>query len=485
MQVETQGDIDVQEFRRQGYRLIDWIAEYLEHSERVPVLAQVEPGWVRSRLPAEPPETPEPFDDVMRDLDEIIMPGMTHWNHPAFFAYFSISGSAPGILGELLSAAFNVNAMLWKTCPSATELEECVLDWLRQMIGLPAAFFGHIVDTASVSSLLAMVAAREQVEGLAARDKGLAGRPEVPRLRLYTSEHAHSSIEKGAIVVGIGREGVRKIPTDSAFRMDAAALRAAVEEDRRNGWHPFCTVATVGTTSTTSIDPVPDIADICERHRMWLHVDAAYAGATAILPERRDVLAGCERADSFVTNPHKWLFTPIDLSAFYCRRPDVLRGALSLVPEYLRTNEDDRVRNLMDYGVSLGRRFRALKLWLVLRAFGRRGIEERIREHLELAQRFARWIDEHDDFELMAPVPFSLVCFRARPRGAPDDPARLDALNQDLMDAVNATGEVFLSHTRLGERLVLRLAIGNIRTREQHVRRAWELLRAQAARLAS
>jgi aromatic-L-amino-acid decarboxylase len=479
------GDVPVEEFRRQGYRVVDWIADYFDQPERFPVLARVQPGDIRRRLPASPPAAPESFDTVLRDLDEIIVPGVTHWNHPAFFAYFSISGSGPGLLGDLLSSAFNVNAMLWKTCPSATELEDCVLDWLRQLLGLPAGWFGQILDTASVGSLVGMAAAREALPGLAVREKGLAGRADLPRLRLYTSVEAHSSIEKAAIVLGIGQEGVRKLPTDAAFRLDPAALEHAIDEDRRAGWRPFCVVATVGTTSTTSVDPVPAIADLCAAHELWLHVDAAYAGAAAIVPEKRDALAGCERADSFVVNPHKLLFTPIDCSAFYCRRPDVLRRAFSLIPEYLRTDEDDSVHNLMDYGISLGRRFRALKLWLVLRAFGRQGLIDRLRAHLQLASEFRRWVDADADFELMAPTPFTVICFRARPAAMAGDEAALEVLNQRLMDAVNATGEIYISHTRLRGSFTLRLAIGNIRTTAAHVTRAWELLTAHARRLAS
>ena len=477
--------MDIESFRRDGHRLIDWIAEYLAHPERYPVLAQVEPGRVRRALSEEPPEKPEPLEAILQDVDKIIAPGLTHWNHPGFFAYFAISGSGPGILGELLSAAFNVNAMLWRTAPAATELEELVLDWLRHLLGLPPEFMGLINDTASVSSLCAIAAGREAL-GLRIREEGLAGRPDLPRLRLYTSEQAHSSIEKAAIVLGLGQAGVKKIPVDEEFRLRSEALEASIKEDREAGWKPFCVVATVGTTSTTSVDPVPEIAEICERHKLWLHVDAAYAGAAAILPEKRWALAGCERADSVVVNPHKWLFVPIDCSAFYCRRPGVLKQAFSLVPEYLRTPEEDRVRNLMDYGIQLGRRFRALKLWMVLRAFGAEGLRQHLRAHIALAERFQGWIEASPDFELLAPVPFSVVCFRSRPHGlsaGPETEAYLRRLNERLLESVNRTGDVFLSHTELDEKFTLRLAIGNLRTTEGHVRRAWELLQEHAARL--
>jgi len=376
----------------------------------------------------------------------------------------------------MLSATLNVNGMLWRTSPAATELEAVALDWLRQLVGLPEALFGVIQDTASASTLVALAAAREAVPGLEARRHGLAGQT---RLRLYASEQAHSSVEKAAIVLGVGQDGFRKIPVDDAFRMDVVRLARAVAEDRAAGWTPFAVVATAGTTSTTSIDPVPAVADVCEREGLWLHVDAAYAGAAAILPECRFVLEGCERADSLVINPHKWLFVPIDLSAFYTRRPEAVRAAFSLVPEYLQTPEDSLAPNLMDYGVSLGRRFRALKLWMVLRAFGREGIVERLREHLRLARLFRSWVEDDPGFEIASATTLSVVCFRALFPGRSDEEA--DRLNEELLEAVNATGEVFLSGTRLRGRTTLRLAVGNIRTEERHVERAFELLRDAAA----
>jgi aromatic-L-amino-acid decarboxylase len=431
---------------------------------------------MRAALPPSPPERGEPLADILADVDRHIVPGITHWNHPSFFAYFSITSSAPGILGEMLSAAFNVNGMLWRTSPAATELETVVMDWLRQLLGLPEGLFGVIQDTASASSLVALAAAREAVPGLDARRRGLMGQA---RLCVYASEQAHSSIEKAAIVLGVGQDGFRKIPVDDAFRMDPEALARAISEDRAAGWTPFAVVATAGTTSTTSVDPVAAIADVCEREKLWLHVDAAYGGSAAILPECRFVLEGCERADSLVMNPHKWLFVPIDLSAFYTRRPEVVRAAFSLVPDYLRTPEDDLAPNLMDYGVSLGRRFRALKLWMVLRAFGREGIVDRLREHLRLARLFRQWVESDPLFEVMAPTPLSVVCFRAVFPG--EDDAGHDRLNDELVEAVNASGETFLSATKLRGRTALRLAVGNIRTEERHVRRAWELLQEAAA----
>ena len=489
------GDMPPEEFRAAGHKLIDWVADYLEQAERYPVLTQTAPGDIRRQLPSAAPDKPESLDAMFSDFEKIILPGVTHWNHPAFFAYFSITGSGPGILGELLSAALNVNGMLWKTCPSASELEEVVLSWLRQLLGLPEEFEGIVMDTASVASLVAIAAARESLQDLNIREEGLAGRPEVPRLRLYMSEQSHSSIDKAAITLGIGHKGVRKVPVDENFRMNTKALDDAIREDIQAGWKPFCVIATVGTTSTTSVDPVGDIASICARHNLWLHVDAAYAGSAAIVPEHRDILAGCERADSFVFNPHKWLFTPFDFSAFYTRQPEMIRGAFSLVPEYLRTPEDPEARNYMDYGIQLGRRFRALKMWFVLRYFGKEGIIARLRQHIGWAQEFAEWIDEDENFERMAPTPFSVVCFRACPNevarklATADERQKetlqkyLDELNQQLMDAVNTTGETYLSHTKLNNKLTLRLAIGNLKTEKRHLERAWELLREHATRL--
>ncbi len=471
-QVDRWGEMDPEAFRRWGYRAVDWIVEYLTHPDRYPVLARTEPGAIRSALPAAPPSTPEPMEAIWADFEETVVPGLTHWNHPRFFAYFPAGTSGPGILGELLTAALNVNAMLWATSPAATELEEVVTDWLRRLLGLPEAFRGALFDGASAATLVALAAARERL-GLGVREKGLAGR-DLPRLRLYASEEAHSSVEKAAIVLGIGREGVRKIPTDEAFRMDPAALEAAVAEDRRRGWLPFAVVATVGTTSSTSIDPVPALAAICRREGLWLHVDGAYGGMAALVPEHRHVLEGCEAADSIVVNPHKWLFTPLDCSAFYVRDVAVLKRAFRLVPEYLRTDRE-ATNDYMDWGIQLGRRFRALKLWFVLRYFGAEGLAARIRRHIEMAQTFARWVDEDPEFERTAPTPLSTVCFRARPAGWAEP--ELERLNEAILAEVNASGIAFLSHTRLRGRYTLRLAVGNLRTREEDLERAWTAIR--------
>ena len=457
------------EFKQWGYRFVDWVADYLARPERVAVLSQVKPGDIRKQLPKRPPEGPEPFDLVIRDLERIIVPGLTHWNHPSFFAYFPNTGSEPGIFGEMLTAAFNVNGMLWRTSPAATELEEHVLDWLRQMLGLPDSFKGMICDTASMSTFHALAAAREGFEGAAGRnvrDEGICG-PGTAVLRIYASEQAHSSVEKSAMALGIGRRGLTKIGTDSEFRMDVRALQAAIEKDLREGVRPFAVVATVGTTSTTSVDPVARIADVCEKYRLWLHVDAAYAGTAAIVPELRFVLDGCDRADSFVANPHKWMLTPMDLSALYCRRPEMLKRAFSLTPDYLKTAEGDSVTNTMDYTLQLGRRFRALKLWMILRHYGVEGLRSVIREHIRLAKLFEDLVRSDARYEVVAPVLFSTVCFRLKAG---------EAETQAMIDRVNATGKAFISHTSLNGKLTARLAIGNGRTTEEHVRTAWDVI---------
>jgi aromatic-L-amino-acid decarboxylase len=455
---------DIEAFRRAAQRVLAGVVRYQQDLESQPVLPRAAPGELRAALPSAPPETAEPIDRIVEDVFGLVTPRLTHWSHPGFMAYFASSASRAGILGEWLTAAFNVNAMLWRTAPAATELEVVVVDWLRQMMGLPPQF-GVIHDTASVSTLVALAAARGAVPGLDVRGQGLSGGP---RLRLYTSQEAHSSVEKAAVVLGLGLAGVCKVPVDDAFRMHPSALEEAIASDRRTGWHPFAIVASAGTTSTTSIDPLPAIAAIAKRHGLWLHVDAAYGGVAAIEPSLRFVLEGAEHADSLVVNPHKWLFTPLDLSVLFTRRPHDVRAALSVVPDYLRTDEDAEAPNLMDYGVALGRRFRALKLWMVLRAFGRAGLAERIREHVRLAALFRSWVAADPRFEVVAPSPLSTVCFRLRG----DD----DLRNQQLVDAVNGSGEVFLSTTRLRGHLALRLAVAGLHTEERHVRRAWELL---------
>ena len=431
-------------FREDGVAAVDWVASYLERLREFPVLAQVEPGELRSRLPAAPPEAAEPFTAILRDLEETLLPAVTHWQSPRFFAYFANTGSEPGILAELLTAGLNQVGILWRTSPALQELEEVTLDWLAQLLGLPPGLHGHLEDTASTGTLAALAAARQ-------------ARPDARVV--VCSEHAHSSVEKACRIL---RLDVRTTPVDDAFRLrpDALDLKGAC-----------AVVATIGTTSTSSIDPVAAIARACEREGVWLHVDAAYAGSAAVCPELREAFAGWERADSVVVNPHKWLLVPMGCSALWTRRPDDLRAAFSLVPEYLRVSEE--VASLSEYSPALGRQFRALKLWAVLRCYGREGLQRRIREAITLAALFEGWVRDEPGWELTAPRPFSLVCFRRD--GTDED-------NEALLERVNASGEVFLSHTRLNGRYSLRLAVGNARTTEDDVRLAWEVLRREAAR---
>ena len=415
---------------------------------------------------------------MMADFDAKIVPGITHWNNPAFFAYFSISGSYPGIIGELLAAGLNVNGMLWASSPSVTELEQVTLSWLRQLMGLSDDWFGEITDTASVSTFYALAAAREALN-LDVRTRGLAGRGDMSRLRVYCSEHAHSSVDKAVMALGLGHENCVKIASDAEFRLKPELLRLAIEQDIAAGYRPMAVVATVGTTSVSSIDPVRAVAEVAKEFGCWVHVDGAYGASATVVPELRYLLDGVELGDSLVVNPHKWLFTPVDCSVLYIKRPELLKAAFALLPEYLITKQADSVMNLMDYGIQLGRRFRSLKLWMVIRAFGAEGLAERIRFHCELAREFAGMLHYEGSWELMAPVTLSLVCFRYAPGGMRED--EIARVNANIMERVNAAGRVYLSHTKVDGRYMLRLAIGNIRTGREHITLAWSELRAAAA----
>ncbi|HVB53689.1 MAG TPA: pyridoxal-dependent decarboxylase [Candidatus Acidoferrales bacterium] len=477
-------DMEPAEFRALAHTTVDQIADYLERLPSLPPLSRAQPGELASALPLEAPLQGEPMDQILRDVDRLLLPGITHWAHPRFFAYFTSSGSAAGILGEMLTAGLNVNAMLWRTSPAATELEFVVCRWLARMMGLPDNFDGHINDTASASTLVALAAAREAL-GRDIRQRGMSGRPELPQIVVYASVQAHSSVEKAVITLGLGRDGFRRVPVDSEFRMDALALRRLVDEDLARGLLPVAVVATVGTTATTSIDPVSEIAEICAEYHLWLHVDAAHGGAMAVVPEWRGVLAGTELADSLVVNPHKWLFTQLDCSVLYTSRPEVLKQAFSLVPEYLATPEAGResgfgARNLMDFGVSLGRRMRALKLWFVLRHHGQEGLAQLIRQHVQMAHWLRGRIRITPGWELCAPVPMATVCFRHLPPGVVDE-ALLTAHNREIMARVNQGGEAFISHAVLGDRFVLRAAVGNIRTQPEDVAALWDALQKAAA----
>jgi aromatic-L-amino-acid/L-tryptophan decarboxylase len=463
-------------FEEDFARVGRWIEEYLSEPSRYPVLPAIRPGEVAAALPDHAPEEGEPFEQIMADFERIIIPGITHWNHPRFFAYFATSAAPAAIAAEALAATLDVKVMLWRTSPSAAELESVVMRWLGRLMGVPETWTGIIYDTASVAGFTALGAARESL-GLRIREDGMSGR-DVPPLRIYATSQTHSHIEKAAIALGIGQRNVVAVPCDETYRMDPIALQRAIDEDRRSGKQPMAIVATVGTTSTTAIDPVPAIAEIAQRERIWLHVDAAYAGVASILPEFAYLMNGVARADSLVVNPHKWLFIPMDLSVLFLRDEATVRRAFTLVPEFLTTTDGD-VRNYMDYGIQLGRRFRALKLWFVLRHMGAAQIRERLRGHIALAQRFAQWVDEDPNWETMAPHPLSLVCFRYHPAGV-DDEARLERINAQLLEAVNATGEMFISHTKLDERYALRLAIGNLRTTRSDVEAAWAILQREA-----
>ena len=443
-------------FRKAAHEAVDWVADYLENIDSYPVLSRVQPGDVAKQFSDGPSNSGKAYEELLAEVREKILPGITHWNHPSFFAYFSITGSQAGILGELLSAAINANGMLWKTSPALTELETVALRWLRDALGLPANLFGIINDTASINVFLALAAAREAL-GLNIRTEGIAGR-DLPPLKIYCSEHAHSSVEKGALALGFGQKGVVKIAADDAFRMRVDALEEAIARDRAAGALPCAIVATAGTTSTAAVDPVRALGEIAQRENCWFHVDAAYAGSATIVPEYRFLWDGIELADSIVTNPHKWLFTPIDCSVLYTRRPDVLRETFSLVPEYLKTTDTAEI-NYMDYGLQLGRRFRALKLWLVLEHYGLEHLRDVIRGHVQFAERLAEELRKRDGVELVSQS-FSVVVFRLKTG---------DDATMELLEKMNASGKLFVSHTKLGGHYCIRVAIGNGATEWRHV----------------
>ncbi len=487
-QVEGLFDMDPETFRAAAHAVVEVMAQYLADIESYAILPAIEPGQLAAAFPDAAPDEPEPLTAILADYRRLVEPNATHWQHPGFLAYFGTTASGPGILGEMLTAVLGQNPMLWRTSPIGTELEGVVVGWLRRALGLPDAFDGLLTDTASTSSLIALAAAREAA-GISAAAEGLDGRPELGDLRVYASTEAHSSIDKACATLGLGRASLVHIPADAAYALRIDALEAAIAADRAAGRRPVAVVATIGTTSSTSVDPVAAIADVAARHGLWLHVDAAYAGATAILPDRRGPFVGWERANSIVVNPHKWLFTPLDASLLLSRRMDAIHDAFSLRPEYLRTlDRSGPMRDYNEYQPQLGRRMRALKLWLQLRWFGLDGLRRRLRHHIELARAFESWLARDPDWELLAPVPFSTVCFRRRPArlaGREDEPevrTWLDAFNERIMAEVNAAGDVFLSHTRLGDRFTIRLAVGNLRTDIRHVERAWELLNIAARR---
>jgi aromatic-L-amino-acid decarboxylase len=464
------------EFRRQLRLVTDWVADYRENIESLPVAPSVKPGEIAARLPSSPPEKGDNFDAIFADFKNIIVPSVLNWAHPEFLAYFGCTTTAPGVLGEITSAALNINAMTWRTSPAATELETVVVDWLRQWLRLPETFGGVVFDTASISTMHALTAAREEVLP-GARSRGITG---APILRIYTSEQGHSSIDKAAIAVGIGEENVVRVPCDENFCMRIESLRELVERDLAARKKPLAVVASCGTTSTASVDSTAAIAKTCREYKIWLHIDAAYGGGLALLPEEKWITDGWADADSLVINPHKMLFVPLDFSVLYVRDLERLRRVFTLVPEYLRGDTVENERNYMDYGLPLGRRFRALKAWMVFRTFGRSGIAARIREHLRLAKLFGAWVSTSANFELSAPVSMGVVCFRAANENVTD----LDTFNSEIVESVNRSGRAYLNQTKLRGRTAIRLGLGNILTTEKHLRDGWELIQKTARSIA-
>ena len=470
--------MDLKEFNENGHKLIDWITEYLQTLESYPVKSPLQPGEVKKALPIHPPERPEEWESQMSDFEKIILPGMTHWQHPRFFAYFPANNSYPSILGELLTAAMGAQCMSWQTSPAATELEERVMEWLRELIGLPETFTGVIEETATSSTLCAILSARERATSFLSNEEGLQASH---RLRVYCSQEAHSSIEKDVKIAGIGRKNLCKIPVDSAYAMIPEELEKAVQRDLAAGLHPMAVIAALGTTGSTALDPLVPLGRICKEHNLWFHVDGAYAGSALLLPEMRHIAAGIEEADSFVFNPHKWLFTNFDISAYFVKDVSTLIRTFEILPEYLKTAEGDRVINYRDWGIALGRRFRALKLWMVLRTYGAEGLRKTLRNHIRWAAWLRERVEKAPDFELMAPAPLSTVCFRFRPAGI--DETQIDRINNILMEKLNGSGFLYLTHTKLNGRFTLRLVVAQTHVTKRHVEEAWEAVSSTARSL--
>jgi aromatic-L-amino-acid decarboxylase len=465
-----------EEFRKYGYRVIDWITDYYGRIEDLPVKSPVSPGDIASRLPEHPPENSEAFEEVMKDFDGIVLPGVTHWQHPSFFAYFNANSSFPSILAEMLTAALGAQCMICQTSPAAAEMEERMMDWLKEMTGLPPEWHGVIQDTASTSTLCSILTAREKAAGWAGNSRGGAA---LERLTVYCSSETHSSIEKAVRIAGLGSENIRKIDVDDNFALVPSALEAAIDKDKKEGFTPCCVVATIGTTGSTAVDPLRAMADICSRHAIWLHVDAALAGTAMLLPECRWMVEGIELADSYVFNPHKWMFTNFDCSAYFVKDREALIRTFEIHPEYLKTGEKVRVNNYRDWGIQLGRRFRALKLWFVIRSFGVEGLKRKVGAHLEMARGLAEKIGRADDFELLAPVPLNTICFRYTPAGISSE-EDLNRINAELLENLNATGRVYMTHTKLRGKYTLRIVIGQTSVEQRHVDSAWDLIQETA-----
>ncbi len=468
--------MDNDTFRKMAHQVADWMADYYLQTESFPVKSLMEPGDIFSRLPTSPPERSEAMPAILDDFREIILPGITHWQSPNFFAYFPANTSYPSVIAEMLTATLGAQCMKWETSPAAAELEEMMMEWLKQMTGLPSEFQGVIQDSASSATLVAILTARERHNGFRTNMEGMNGSG---ILRVYCSAETHSSIEKAVRIAGIGSSNLIKVPTDEQFRLDPAQLERAVADDIARGFKPVCVVATLGTTGVTAIDPLGSIADICTRFGIWLHVDAAYAGSALILPEFRWMAEGVSRADSFVFNPHKWLFTNFDCSAYFVKDKTSLLRTLRIVPEYLRTADENRVNDYCDWSVPLGRRFRALKLWFVIRNYGTEGLQTRLRRHIAMARELASRIEADNNYELMAPVTLNLVCFRCKPSGWEDEPA-IDRLNEDLLRSINQSGRAYMTHTRVAGRYAIRMVIAQTHVEQRHVDEAWKLVRTQS-----
>ncbi len=466
--------MDIQEFKRHAHELVDQIAKYYEEIEKFPVKSPVAPDEILSKLPVSAPDKSEPFDSIIKDFNEIIMPGMTHWQHPSFFGYFPANGSFPSLLGEMLTAAMGAQCMSWATSPAAAELEERVMEWLRDMTGLPSNFTGVIQDTASTATLTAILTAREKFSNYMINESGFLREKNI-QFTAYCSSECHSSIEKAVKVAGLGRENLRKIGVDENFAADPALLEAAIKKDLAEGKKPLIVVAGIGTTGSTAVDPLDKIGEICKKYNIWLHVDAAYAGTAMLLPEMRHFIKGVEMADTFVFNPHKWMFTNFDCSAYFAKDREALIRTFEILPEYLKTPEKERVNNYRDWGVQLGRRFRALKLWFVIRSFGVEGLREKVRSHIELAQYFAERLIENGNFEILAPHPFALVCFRYKPAGISDE-EKINAINEKVMNDLNKTGKLFMSHTKLNGKYAIRFCCSQTSVEKRHVDAATDII---------
>ena len=467
--------MDTELFRKHAHELVDWMADYFENVENYPVLPDIQPGEILNQLPKNAPDQAESFEKIFQDFKDIIVPGMTHWESPNFMAYFPANKSKSSVLAEMLMSTMGAQCMIWLTSPAATELEEQMMEWLREMIGLPASFTGVIQDTASTATLCALLTAREKHSQYQINEEGFSNEQFI----IYSSEQIHSSIDKAVKIAGFGLKNLRKISVDDAFAMKADELEKQIKVDMANGLTPLCVVSAIGTTSTTAIDPIADISSICQKYKIWHHVDAAYAGTAMVCPEMRWMAEGAEHGDSFVFNPHKWMFTNFDCTAYFVKDPAALVNTFSIMPDYLKTSVDEEVKNYRDWGIPLGRRFRALKLWFVIREMGISGIQEKIRKHISLGKWLAKQVDEHPDFDLMAPVPLNTVCFRYV-NGASKD---LDAINEEIMESINKTGKLFFTQTKLNDKFVLRLAFGNTNLEAYHVENAWKMIQETAKQI--